>query len=766
MPLKTVPEPAPLPLGSQMPYGRNPLFVGRRQDLLTLAKSLKAGGAAAVSQVETAAATGLGGIGKTQLACEFVHRYGQYFAGGVFWLSFDHERAIPAAIAACGDAGALELRSDFALRPLEEQVRLVQAAWQEPIPRLLVFDNCEDPALLARWRPTSGGCRVLVTSRRGDWERVLGVHALPLGVLSRPESLELLRRHCPEVDVEVLDAIAAELGDLPLALHLAGSYLYRYRRAITPVDYLAQLRSPDLLRHSSLQTGGLSPTGHVQHVGRTFSLSYDRLDPARPEDALARGLLVRMAHFAPGEPVWYDLLVRTLPLPADESAANETDGAALRVAEAFDRLVELGLVETEADQVLRMHRLVAHFVRQVAGDEVKGTQQAVEQVVFDEMAHANRRNYPIPLLARQVYLRSVVDSAQPREDLQSAALCAELATYLWQVGDFVEARPYAERALAIRLALLGEDDLATAESLQVLADALRDAGELAEAKPCYERALVVREWHLGPDHPDVAETLNGLGWLLWMDRDGKPAHRCLTRALAIAERTFGRDHRLTGDYANNLGLCLQDCLGDLAGAQHYFEMALAIREQVFGPDHPLVAVSLGNLGYVLQAQGALVKARDYHARTVALRRKLWGDSHPDVAVSLMLLGRVIQDQGQLAEARTILEQALAIYIRSLGEENSRTSFCLINLGLLLQQQGDLDGAQEYLERALAVRRKTYRADHPNLAVSLDHLSALLAARGQVNVARTLLTEALTIRRAALGANHTLTQETAARLNGL
>ncbi|MEZ4659844.1 MAG: hypothetical protein R2911_19995 [Caldilineaceae bacterium] len=34
---------------------------------------------------------------------------------------------------------------------------------------LLVFDNCEDPALLAQWRPTSGGCCVLVTSRRGRW---------------------------------------------------------------------------------------------------------------------------------------------------------------------------------------------------------------------------------------------------------------------------------------------------------------------------------------------------------------------------------------------------------------------------------------------------------------------------------------------------------------------------------------------------------------------------------------------------------------------
>jgi hypothetical protein len=33
------------------------------------------------------AATRLGGLGKTQLAGEFAHRYGQYFAGGVFWVN-------------------------------------------------------------------------------------------------------------------------------------------------------------------------------------------------------------------------------------------------------------------------------------------------------------------------------------------------------------------------------------------------------------------------------------------------------------------------------------------------------------------------------------------------------------------------------------------------------------------------------------------------------------------------------------------------------
>ena len=60
----------------------------------------------------------------------------------------------------------MRLRPDFGDLSFEDQVREVMSAWQSALPRLLVFDNCEDEALLAQWRPPTGGCRVLVTSRR------------------------------------------------------------------------------------------------------------------------------------------------------------------------------------------------------------------------------------------------------------------------------------------------------------------------------------------------------------------------------------------------------------------------------------------------------------------------------------------------------------------------------------------------------------------------------------------------------------------------
>jgi hypothetical protein len=130
-----LPDMASLPTPHRMPLTRNPMFVGRDADLRTLAS---------IGQI--VASTGMGGIGKTNLATEFVHRYGRYFAGGVFWLSFADPNTIPTEIAACGLSGLID-HPGWSDLPLDEQVQLVRRAWQEPIPRLLVFDNCDESVM-------------------------------------------------------------------------------------------------------------------------------------------------------------------------------------------------------------------------------------------------------------------------------------------------------------------------------------------------------------------------------------------------------------------------------------------------------------------------------------------------------------------------------------------------------------------------------------------------------------------------------------------
>ena len=720
LPLDAIPPPAPLTRGSIMPLSRNPLFVGRDEDLQALAEALYTKETAAITQVETAATTGLGGIGKTQLACEFVHRYGCFFPGGVFWLSFDNAESIPAEIAACGDVGALDLRPDFGKRSLAEQVRLVQAAWQEPIPRLLIFDNCEELTLLTRWRPTSGGCRIIVTSRRGDWEPTLGVSMVALNVLSRAASLALLRGHCPNAGTVTLEAIAEELGDLPLALHLAGSYLRRHPH-VMPDDYLRQLRDPQLLQHPSMQGQGFSPTGHLQHVGRTFALSYDRLDPQDETDARAVQLLVHAAHFAPGEPIWYRLLMKTLDLELDlaEDAA--------KADAAFARLIELGLIEREANDTLWMHRLVARFVRDVAHEQVKATQKAVEAVVFAETATMNKQVRPLPLLSRQLHLRTVADIAQVREDVESARLCHEVGVHLWQIGDYAGALPYHAKALAIREQLHGEYHPDTAQSLDSMGRLMRALGRNQETRPYLERALTIRVHLFGEMHVETAVSLNNLGRCRH-DEEGEPQEALpeLDRALAIGKRLLSPNDALLAEFHNDLGRC-HKALGRQTDALIHFEQALAINTKMLGPEHPHTALIHNNLGALLYSMERYDEARAHYEQSLAIRRQVYGSTHPDTSQTLNNLGVLLRDLGELQQAKGYLEEALHAYQETVGDDHLHTAIAHKNLAILFTRNGQTTRARTHLEQTLTIRRRLLGPDHLSVQKIEQELTTLLAS---------------------------------------
>src|SRR5205823_2249909 len=107
--------------GSLMSLEPNPLFVRRDDVQLAIAAALKAG--------QTAAITGMGGIGKTQLAAECVHRFGRFFAGGVFWFNFADPKDVPRQVAESGKVGHLDLWPPVGQMTLDDQIRLVRHAW-------------------------------------------------------------------------------------------------------------------------------------------------------------------------------------------------------------------------------------------------------------------------------------------------------------------------------------------------------------------------------------------------------------------------------------------------------------------------------------------------------------------------------------------------------------------------------------------------------------------------------------------------------------
>ena len=205
------PIPGPLrPIWGNVP-ARNPGFTGREELLAAVREALLAGDRAVVQALR-----GMGGVGKTQLAVEYAHRFASSY-GLVWWInaqrmscSVSSSRRWPRYLA-CTVGVELQVVRRVVLAGLRERDR-----W------LLVFDNAEGPEDVADWLPGGSG-HVLITSRSGGWAEV----AMPVDVdvLARAESVAILRNRVPRLAAEDADRLAEALGDLPLAMAQASGYM-------------------------------------------------------------------------------------------------------------------------------------------------------------------------------------------------------------------------------------------------------------------------------------------------------------------------------------------------------------------------------------------------------------------------------------------------------------------------------------------------------------------------------------------------------------
>ncbi len=276
-------------------------------------------------------------------------------------------------------------------------------------------------------------------------------------------------------------------------------------------------------------------------------------------------------------------------------------------------------------------------------------------------------------------------------------------------------------------------------------------GEYDQALPLYERALAIRKQVLGQAHPNYVTSLNNLAALYYSKGEYDQALSLYEQALAIQEQVLGQVHPDYANSLNNLAL-LYKSKGEYDRALPLYDRALVIRKQVLGQTHPDYAQSLNNLAMLYESKGEYDHALPLFEQALAIREKVLGQAHPSYATSLNNLAGLYNSKGEYDRALPLYKQALAIVEQVLGQTHPDVGMSCGNLAGVYQAKGDYDQALLLLQRALKIHENALN-EHPTTATSLHNLAGLYHAMGEYERALPLLKRALTIFKKFLGENH-------------
>ena len=559
--------PLNLPENFNVPYpSLKENFVGREKEIWELHDALMGKGYVVVSGVTAdesmhgfgvAHLSGIAGIGKSQLAVEYAYRFSPFYPGGIFWIRAERSTNIEAARTIATTAG-------FTLPENEGENRELEMMWAElrrfP-PCLIVLDNLPEKGggiEIQDWIPRGGEVRVLVTSRKKFETRFARVVEVPL--LTKQEGLKLLfmgDEPRDEREKNAGEGIVEELGRLPLAIEIAGSFIrikgnrdyIRFHNLLSNSNVLSRIE--ESARRFSEQL----PTGHEKSIFLTFEESWKNFS------AKAKNILIVLGFMSP-EPVpeWF---LRNIM-----ERLGITDGKEAMLGDftfALNELKDVFFIHwNSSDGYITIHRLILDFAYIKFIENEKSWRDSFNKTIEEMQIQLDRIWDPHDTTAMHEikdifpHAEHIIDMMYKKGGFEIVdKLSSSLYKYFSDTGIFNKAKFYAERALEIAQKTYGKEHPVVATRLSNLALILKDLGEVSSARPLMERALEIDEKTYGKEHPKVATSLSNLALILRDLGEVSSARSLMERALEIAEKTYGKEHPETITIRNNLNLILQ-----------------------------------------------------------------------------------------------------------------------------------------------------------------------------------------------------------------
>ncbi len=363
-----------------------------------------------------------------------------------------------------------------------------------------------------------------------------------------------------------------------------------------------------------------------------------------------------------------------------------------------------------------------------------------------------------PLLERALALRRSTDGGNVSA---SADVLSELARFWMDKGKPEDAERLHREVLAIHRSARRADGAKVGRTLRDLAAVVSSRGGYDEAEKLQREALALHERLYGSEHEEIASDHEGLQSILRSKGQTEAATVAARTCLDMRLKLLGTDHLDTATAMNNLAILHYD-RWQLAEAERLYRQVLDFDLRRLGRVHPNTATVMNNLAFVLRDRGQYAEAEQLYTSALDLDRQLFGPEHPYVATVMNNLGTLLARTGRLDEAEQLLNASLDMFRRVYGDKHWRVGAVLGGLATISSTRGDSRAEQLYRD-ALARLDASLPPTHPTLEPVLIGLGRHLTAHGNPAAAEALLRRAVRTRVARLGESDPRTAEANAHL---
>ncbi|MBW8308296.1 MAG: helix-turn-helix transcriptional regulator [Candidatus Paracaedibacteraceae bacterium] len=259
-------------------------FTGREEELKTIASNFEESDKKG-DQLSMVVCTGLGGVGKTEIAKNYIHNWKKFWNKKYsirIWFGAEKLEQLIESYSLLGQKLGIVTPET----PTEETIETIKA-WLENHPNwLIVYDNAENFDSLIKFFPQSGG-HILITSQHQNWP-----NSIEIRNMKEEEAVNLVGKFFnSKEDRAEMRLLVNTLHNLPLALSQAASYIHRHGKTIK--GYLEEYKQ----EHQKLLSDPTLPPGaYHTPVAVTWNINIKKI---KKESKLAYDLLNSIVYLYP-----------------------------------------------------------------------------------------------------------------------------------------------------------------------------------------------------------------------------------------------------------------------------------------------------------------------------------------------------------------------------------------------------------------------------------------------------------------------------------